>query len=316
MKKQILLVATLLLLINFSNAAILRCNNNPLSVGPNVYADAQQAHDAASAGDTIHLEPHGSYGTLTLSKPLVIISTGYFLTLNSGLQANPLEATLDNIICGPGSENSIISCSVSYHIYVQASDITLKNARAHTVYFQASTTYNLSIKQSVINSLCGSGCGGNSWNNLILENSYIDNIFNNSPANSSAIINQCIVNSSSFSIENSVITNSIFFANTVFDNCNAHNNICGGFMGGNFTGTNNFPNVDMTNVLAQWPTFQGDDYQLLPSYSNQTIGMYAGSNPYKPGGIPAIPTIYQLDIPENTSDMKNLQIQVSTKSNN
>ncbi|QLH46027.1 MAG: hypothetical protein HWD58_10595 [Bacteroidota bacterium] len=53
-----------------TKAAILRVNNNPNVTGANIYSNAQAAHDAATAGDTIHLEPvaFGNYGDLNVSK--------------------------------------------------------------------------------------------------------------------------------------------------------------------------------------------------------------------------------------------------------
>lgn len=60
-----LLVLTSLLVSQLSNATIWRWNNTGYT---GTYASAQLAHDMASAGDTIQLEPGGNCGDLTIIK--------------------------------------------------------------------------------------------------------------------------------------------------------------------------------------------------------------------------------------------------------
>src|SRR4051812_48353519 len=93
--KKITTLATVLLFLlctNSTYAKIWRVNN---ITGINAnYTDVNTAINAGTtqAGDTIHIEPSTtSYGNVSVSKRVVIIGNGYFLTgtgSNTGLQAN------------------------------------------------------------------------------------------------------------------------------------------------------------------------------------------------------------------------------------
>lgn len=62
----------------FAEAKIWRVNNNP-GASAN-FTTAQAAHDGASNGDTLIIEPSlSSYGNLALTKRLVVLGSGYFL---------------------------------------------------------------------------------------------------------------------------------------------------------------------------------------------------------------------------------------------
>ena len=77
----------------------------------------------------------------------------------------------------------------------------------------------------------------------------------------------------------------------------------------------NVNSVTMSSVFLNYGAFSGDNYQLKPTYSNQDLGMYAGSNPYKPASTPAVPSIYDLIAPGSTPG-NTLNITLSTRSNN
>ncbi|TAF00367.1 MAG: hypothetical protein EAZ14_00445 [Runella slithyformis] len=82
MKKSLftLLILSLLAFGSFAQT-IYRCNNDPsVTLSPNMFRTLQAAHDAASAGDIIYVEPSYnsvSYGSLTCTKTLRIIGNGY-----------------------------------------------------------------------------------------------------------------------------------------------------------------------------------------------------------------------------------------------
>jgi hypothetical protein len=90
MKKSLFIALALLLMANLSNAqTIYRCNNDPsVTLSPNMFRTLQAAHDAASAGDIIYVEPSYnsiSYGSLICTKTLRIIGNGYFQTQNTSI---------------------------------------------------------------------------------------------------------------------------------------------------------------------------------------------------------------------------------------
>lgn len=69
----------------------------------------------------------------------------------------------------------------------------------------------------------------------------------------------------------------------------------------------------MSNVFLYWNAWNGDHFELNPTYTNQDLGMFAGTDPYKLACQPGIPSIYQLSIPA-TATGNTLNITVSTKS--
>ncbi len=82
MEKSLFIALALVLMANLSKAqTIYRCNNDPsVTLSPNMFRTLQAAHDAATAGDIIYVEPSynsTSYGGLVCTKTLRIIGNGY-----------------------------------------------------------------------------------------------------------------------------------------------------------------------------------------------------------------------------------------------
>jgi len=314
--KQITILFISILFANYSNATIRRCNNSNAVQG--TYTTAQAAHDAANPGDTIHLEPTflGSYGTLTITKQIVVISTGDFINQNPSIQYSSNIGYCDIIYIQIGGENSVISCKVASPIYVDASNILITNSHYAGIYFGS---YNSNPLASIIISKCiidGVVQMNVSSTDLIITNNYIGSFYF-AASNSSATIAYNVIGNLGYPmIENSIVANNIFISNYAysFPNSNVSNNISIGaseLPGGN----GNINGVDMSTVFTNWGAFNGDNYQLNPSYSNQNLGMFAGPDPYKLATTPAIPSIYQLTVPASAVG-NNLNISVSTKSNN
>lgn len=314
--KSIVYLILLLLTANLANANIVRCNNNPLVTGPNVYSNAQSAHDAANAGDTIHLEPttFGSYGSLQVYKKITIISIGEFLENNPGLQLGTIPSRVTEISINQGADSCKISCYVDNAIYIYANATSIKKARAAYIY--ADNYSNTEIKQSFVQSIFGSNAP-----NLLINNCYIWG-WCYITGNYGAIVQNNIIRVSSNyygynnNFENSIIANNIFWREGLgdfyFTNCSCSNNICD--ISSLPPGFGNENMVDMSLVFLNWNNFNGDHFELNPSYPKQNIGIYAGSDPYTPAMQPAIPSIYFLQA-EGINSGNNLQIQVSTRSN-
>jgi hypothetical protein len=119
---------------------IRRVNNNDGMTGTNVYATVQAAHDAASNGDIILVEPSvTSYGDLKCAKNLKIYGNGYWLDKNGGnLKANLLSSKLGAVEFVPGSNGSeIYGCELSSWFWIQAaSDITIARNRYSSLYIE------------------------------------------------------------------------------------------------------------------------------------------------------------------------------------
>lgn len=127
---------TCILLIAFchitflSSARIWRVNN---IAGINAdYSSPQLAHDAATAGDTIHLETSSiTYPTVIASKPLVWIGNGYFVE-------SAKACAISDFYFSTGSANSILrGILVNNTIFVNTNNITLNRCFANTIYLDA-----------------------------------------------------------------------------------------------------------------------------------------------------------------------------------
>lgn len=156
MKKKVLLSAITLMTIFLAqeaNATIWRVNNKSNYNGSTTWGDNfggtaafpvfTQINQAVAFGivanaDTIHVE--GStvvYEAATITKKLVIIGTGYFLTDNPATSNNTLQANIRRVSFDAGSSNSqLIGCNVinagsssDAYVYVNVDGVTVKRCR-------------------------------------------------------------------------------------------------------------------------------------------------------------------------------------------
>jgi hypothetical protein len=107
MKKQLYFLTITVLLTLPVSAKIWRVNNNT-GVNAN-FTTLQAAHDGAADGDTLHVEGSPtSYGSITLTKKLVIIGTGYYLGENPNTQALKITAKASFVQFNQSSAGSVL----------------------------------------------------------------------------------------------------------------------------------------------------------------------------------------------------------------
>jgi hypothetical protein len=174
-----------------SNATIWRVNNNPQINAS--FSSLQNAINSVLVlnGDTVYLE-NGSYsGATTLTKNLVIIGPGYFLSASDSTYANPSPALISSLTVQSGGAGSkIMGASV-------IGDITL-----------------------------GSGS-----NNMIIERSYVGGRVTGNGLTTGVIIRQCYLvdgisggNFLSSNVYNNIITGYVYLTNS--SGChNVYNNV-------------------------------------------------------------------------------------------
>jgi len=334
------ILTTVLLALNVAVfATVWRVNNN---AGVDAdFTTLQAAHNAASAGDTIYLEPSTvSYGNTTLTKPLVIIGAGYFLTENPDTQANINASTTGWLVFNNGSQGSIVTgCKISSTITINASDIVIERN-----LIAASTT----SPQGLV------GLTGNNISNILIRNNYIYNSYTFAGnfyairSNGSGISDVMITNNfimiqhqgsyaiqtnSGFSgtFENNVIHGRVQIENTVFNNnilragvfeqtnTTWQHNIGNSTQFG--TDNSNQVNVNMNDVFVMTGSTDGM-WQLKPGspaigagLGGIDCGMYGGSTPYKLSGLPAIPAVYFHDQYIDNLNQE-LNVSIKTKSHN
>lgn len=260
-----------------ANAKIWRVNNNT-GVLAN-FTSIQAAVDAVTTlpGDTIHVEASGSgYGACYLTKRVVIIGAGYYLSETAPMVANPKTEVnpnisfINNMYFNPGSKGAVVSgMYIGSYCVIQDSLVTVQRCYiGGDVYFADSYTnysgYADTIRQNVING--GLRAGYNStgrWKTMLIYNNII---YSPNGADFSGninnvdgyIINNDFVyyysaiggNQTSMTSANIVYQNNIFGNVTfgAYQNSNVYfNNICKGT--GIPAGNGNIQNVDAAAVV-------------------------------------------------------------------
>lgn len=302
----------LFFLAQLASAKIWIADANPGDTGAD-FKTIQAAHDGASAGDTIYCVGSAqSLGNATFTKGLTVIGPGYFLSENSGLQANPSSAKLGSLTFNKGSEGSVITgCEIQGTLTINTSNISivrnyLSYAGANTSIALAPQIANIYVQQNFV--LNGGylgygqaiGSGGNDGP-IFLTNNYINCV------GGSAYAIQ-FSSTDNATIENNVITGNITCYNSTFQNNiiisgtfsgtgnGIFNNICNS---NQFSNTNgNIPNTDTSTVFVNTGTTDGR-FQLKAGspakgagIGGVDIGMFGGINPYVLSGVPT--TIYLL----------------------
>ena len=303
------------------------------ATGTNIYATFALAQAAAANNDIIQLEP-GSHADITLTKPLVVVGPGYFLDRYTGaaaLQANTTPATMNNVFFNPGSSGSSISGLSPGTLYVGVNDVTVQRCNISSLNLNYNSAVggvsvnNVNIRQNYIFSLT-QYTSGVAATNLLVSNNIITGtvslIYNTSGEFRHNVLPY--TPSYSASLNNFNVVNNYFgylYANPTFTNCTVTYNAFR--FASAPTAGNNQNNVVETNVFALAPgTVQYDAWSLLKAGTNSLrgagengldIGAFAGNAPYRLGGLPAIPAIYQLS---NSVNGNTLNVNLSTRSNN
>ncbi len=314
-----------------ASATILRVNNTGIS-GTNIYADLDVAYTAAVAGDIIQVEPSGTaYTGITVAKNVTIVGPGYFLaaTENPGLQANPLTATVGNINIAAGGEGAYIAGLTVSSFQNRASNVTIQRCRVTSVIYPNATSpavplTNVTIQQCYLESSGLAVYASGALDNMLITN----NIFEGSasfPTNWNGGFFQNVV-VGYVTMSNFFITNNYFGYTSAYAQLNGRGNT----ITYNLSADTTFPTTNGNQagivqsavfVLAPGAT-QFDAWYVLKTGTNPAratgsggvdIGAFGGSAPYKLGGLPNIPAIYQQT---QTISGNSLNVNLSTRANN
>jgi hypothetical protein len=337
MKNLSLIAIVTLFSISAVNAKIWRVNNN---FGVNAdFTSVQAAHDGANNGDTIHLEPSlTAYGDLSMTKRLVIISTGYFVTENPNIQFDPKVAYVNTVyISNTGANNSILMFRFAGNININSgvTGVVITNSVSTTANGNSGCTSgqiiisnadNITIKNTwATNIQVTSGS-----NNVVIANNIIGNMVAVDITSDGVVSNNVIhaidggpCGSNDMSINNCVVGNNIFNSqqNATFSNCNISNNLA---PSANLpAGNGNQVNVNMSTVfINNLGGFVDNVYQLKvgspaigAGAGGIDCGAFGGGSPFKLAVTPPIPSIYKMMIPAAPSG-SNMTLTFSTRSNN
>lgn len=324
MKTLLLLLAISLTTVSF--ARVWRVNSTPGINAP--FKTAQQAHDSAAvvAGDTLYFESSGiEYGNLVMTKRLTLISTGWFLSQNPGLQYHVQPAILRFVTVEPSAGGSVFHCNMNTINIKRGAD----GCRIERCYFNYGTNGSVDIASSnnvvIQNYVDGKiSLSWNTGNNLISNNIVLYRIDTYDLTTSATVTNNVINSTSTVgtTLHNLIFQNNIInkTANYTFVNCTVRNNLAA-----NTTlpaGNGNVNSVNMANVFVN--NNGADDVSFVLKGGSPAIGAglggincgaFGGASPFLLGLQPAIPAIYQLTVPATASGAS-MNVTFSTKSNN
>lgn len=324
--KQLCTIAVLVVMAGTLHAKIWRVNNNP-KISAN-YTSLQAAIYKAASGDTIYVEgssasytnPNGK-GFIYLTKPLVLVGPGYFLSLNDSTLSKKVPAHIyDNISLYPAAKGSVLQgLELEGTVHVGCSDVMInRNNISGTLFFGY---YRDSLCTTSVNN------HSSSVSNIIVSQNYISTAMSTyyGTAISSVISNNIINtninfgNANEFIIANNCVTSSINVHNST-----VINNICGNTI---TTGQNNTVEANSSSVNESlfyvMGTVPDKKFMLLdnsPARGNASDGgdqgAFGGNNPYVLSGLPPIPHIYELSAPINGSSSSGLPVKIKVKTQN
>lgn len=335
MRKNLLLLMMICFAGHSTYAKIWRVNNTGV---PADFTTAQTANDAAGVanGDTIHFEPSGTdYGSLTLSKRLVIIGNGYFLgsianNSNVDLQANTATSTIVNLYIVTGGSNSVIMGMTFNQVYIgygsPVNNLLFRRNRVNGsgLSFYTGGSTNVQVMQCYIDGAVGQTASHTNIlmaNNIIIQGVTFDGDDNGTFQNN--ILHATgVAYASAFS--NFTLRSNILLAGTIsLNTCITENNLGSSTQFG--TATGNQSNVDMSTVFTGYPTIGVNSYDgryqlqnpgpgIATGYAGVDCGAYGNTTAYVKSGMPDVPSIYKLLVPPIVTN-NSLGVTVSTRIN-
>ncbi|MCD4819664.1 MAG: hypothetical protein K8S23_13330 [Candidatus Cloacimonetes bacterium] len=334
-KKQFFISLVIIGLTVICNATVWRLNNIP-GVDADFITNLQDAVDGVTSGDTIYVEQSPfSYDGATISKQVILIGGGYWLTENDSTQASEEESEIGGLVFNPGSEGSIVSGFAIYHeltlfmITINTDNIIIERC---FLYFGAKdydniapimyingNLNNITIRQNWMYYYNVSGAGvciyfnGDSQN-VLIKNNFISSNTSNLSGGSIRMEIGSTVNSPQISnniIEGEIHTFNCVYVNNILLGGNFYNG-SGGIIANNLCNGTQFPdtdnnqqNVDMATVFVDHDLYIDNGYILAPGspaigagFNGGDCGMFSndyGGVPYVLSGLPAIPAIYEID---------------------
>lgn len=316
------------------------------SVNPNPIAQAnflslQVAIDSVPSGSILMVHG-GNYGHMRLTKSLIIIGPGYFLTQNPETQATPIPAVctsmrIDSSAAGSYVSGMMIDSTNYTSLWMNASGVVLqRNLFEATNIYLGQGVNSCIFKQNYIG--YGSSVYGSINNtNMIFENNVIYRLSGSSI--SGQFTNNIFIDRGS-SNTNGHPSNSIYQNNICAHNGNYGNNggpairsVNGNVLLNNFFVSYSSPNVDSLNGnyhnipatdLFNNPSDPNYEtrWELAPSspavgrgLNGEDCGIFGGAEPYILSGIPFVPNIYELNVPFTGTSGSGIDVEIKVKAN-
>ena len=300
MKKTLFFLAAISMAVA-ANAKILRVSNVSGSSAP--YSTIEAAHDAASAGDTIMVEgsntryTSASTGNIDLTKKVVVIGPGYWLTENGIIEEGASSAVVGKFTVK--AEGTVIKGMTLNNLTISAPHTVINRC------YLGDFTINKNADIAVISQcfITGAPSGNNSCLHLITNNIFTFNTTGTSNVLGSFDQSTIVYNTFRSAKVNISVTNSTIEHNL--------------WIGVNDKGSNNSINNNYeNNIISTQATndfIDSDYYKLeIPDDVMSKYGAFAGDSPYLLSGVPSGPVIKDLVVPTTveTGSKMNVTIKV------
>jgi hypothetical protein len=319
-----------LFFVQMASAKVWRVNNNT-----GVHADFTQVTTAVSSplvqeGDTIYIEPSPTqYTGATPQKRLVFIGAGYFLSENTGLQYNTNDSRITSFTIDSLASGSSFFGIRSNLVFVSSNADNITFSRCH-ISFATSVSFANSLMSNWIINKCyvlqfAFNNAAYVFENLQFTNSIVFQSFNLANCINGLVRNNILLGG--VTMNNTYATNNIFAtaSSLNFTNCTVKYNIS---TSNNLpAGNNNQVSVPQASLFILTGSTDAR-YQLAAGspaigagepINGETpdCGPFGTADPYRLSGIPAIPAIYELQVPPSIpSSATTMQVTISTRSNN
>ncbi|MBQ9641006.1 MAG: hypothetical protein IJV06_05555 [Bacteroidaceae bacterium] len=320
MRKTFTLLAAMCMTIS-ANSKILRVSNLEGSSAP--YPTIGEAMGAAADGDTIMVDGSNlSYGSLkgdddAIKKRVVIMGPGYWLTENEKTDIGAASAIIDDAEIY-ADEVQICGMYIDGKLTIDANKVVVNRCRIQQGIKVTIHHENIIIHQNAISG----GITGDRWNNsngifppvVAIDNVQItNNIFMDDPSGSGRTgavsnFNESVIANNTWTeslyggycvsgVENSTIKNNIMYRNMCDNRCDGS------------TSTNNIGlDYDVQALQSITTDLDVQNNEILKT--NNSIGAFAGDDPYVISGIPTGTVIEDLVIPASVREGEKLNITI------
>lgn len=337
MKKNLLILLLFWLPCLTAMANSYRVNNTlPTDPAQRLYNTLLEAHNdpLVLAGDTLMIE--GStivHPDLTMTKRLVLIGPGYLLTQNPTTQYNPSPCVMSRISIKPSASGSVLagltfSATQSSHApFIEASNVIVMRCFVPNTLYLAGTTNNVQIIQNFFST------GGVAYqqtsdrftnvtlrNNFIYRQVYIPSTDNNqrlfSVVENNIFANGALLTAASFR-SNIITSTSALFTITsaaIQNNLSVGSQLPAGNGNQTYNASQLFVGEDGNSPDGQY-RIKSDSPYLTAGYNNTQPGIYGGTQPYVLSGMPAIPSIYEIQASGFASQQAGLPVIIKAKVN-
>lgn len=333
--KSVLLGSIICLAVNGTSQTRYRVNNTGVSADFTTLSDAVTA---ASPSDILIIE-HSDFrynsAEVNINKELTLYGTGYFLEDNDSTQADirtsklgTINITADNVTVSGltadtiriNADNVIVErCLILEHIVIGDDGATAASPTVRQCFIQGSADELIKVENASSMVFSNNYCeneNATGTNNMVMES-----------GTSGLVLNSLFFGDPDNIFLNSTVANNYFEASEIdtinSSNITVQNNFAeGGFLE-TYQGTS-FINSFAPDTMFQISSEPSRDvrFELRPSVSpglndgtdGTDVGMFGGSYPYEPSGMPPIPSVWFYNGEPTGTEGSNTNVEVKSKS--